>query len=182
MAFVRFAGCSVGCPQCDTDYSVDRRLSPKEIVEEVALIAPMNLRERWVWITGGEPYDRDLHGLISVLRASGFLIAVATSGVHRAIAPVDWVSVAPHDYVLVQRFGAEIKLVEGLNGLKLEQWSNKNPDDTIDFFMRYVQPLAKMDGGKYCEDPDSYARCLDFLKHNPNWSLSRQDHHNWGME
>jgi organic radical activating enzyme len=27
MAFVRLAGCSVGCPQCDTDYSLHERLT-----------------------------------------------------------------------------------------------------------------------------------------------------------
>lgn len=181
MAFVRLAGCSVGCPQCDTDYSVARKLTPADIAKEVAGVTPDSVRDLWVWITGGEPYDRDLHELIKCLRSLGFAIAVATSGVHRAIEPVDWLSVSPHDYELVQRFGAEIKLIEGLNGLDLQQWSDKNPDDTLDFFMRYVQPLAKTNGGRYCEDSDSYARCLDFLKTHPNWSLSRQDHHDWAL-
>mgnify|MGYP001365274456 CR=1 FL=1 len=177
-AFVRLAGCSVGCPQCDTDYAVDRRATAEEIADEVEDVMPPGLREKWCWVTGGEPYDRDLHQLITCFREHGFSIAVATSGVHRVIEPVDWLSVSPHHYTLVQRFGAEIKLCEGLNGLDLDRFVDLNPDDTLDFFMRYVQPLSNKD---FKEDADSYQRCLEFLKHHPNWSLSRQNQHSWGV-
>jgi len=187
MAFVRLAGCSVGCPMCDTDYSVSERLSAELIANEVEKIIPRAARDMWVWITGGEPYDRNLHGLIKWLRIHGFSVAVATSGVHRAIEPVDWLSVSPHGGELIQRFGAEIKLVHKLNGLDLDKWVKDNPDDSIDFMMRYVQPFSEkisdspLPGGTYREDPESLAACLDFLDRNPNWSLSRQDHHCWSL-
>ncbi len=57
MAFVRLAGCSVGCPQCDTDYRVDRRLTPEEILAEVRTVVPPGFKWPWVWLTGGEPTD-----------------------------------------------------------------------------------------------------------------------------
>jgi 7-carboxy-7-deazaguanine synthase len=60
MAFVRLAGCSVGCAQCDTDYRVSRRLTCEEIVEEVRAVVPPAFVWPWVWITGGEPTDHDL--------------------------------------------------------------------------------------------------------------------------
>ena len=41
MTFVRLAGCSVGCPQCDTDYSVAERTSVKDIVERCKALYPM---------------------------------------------------------------------------------------------------------------------------------------------
>ena len=56
MTFVRLAGCSVGCPGCDTDYSVALRLSVAEVVERVQRLA----RRKWVWLTGGEPTDHPL--------------------------------------------------------------------------------------------------------------------------
>ena len=177
MAFSRLSGCSVGCKLCDTDYSFDRRVTAEDLAAEVELVTPAGVRDRWVWTTGGEPYDRDLHELLTWLKRHSFSIAVATSGVHRAIEPVDWLSVSPHGYELKQRFGSELKLCEGLNGLDINKWIDANPDSTTDFFMRYVQPLT-VDG---IEVAESLQRCLDFLKLNPNWSLSRQDHHNWEL-
>lgn len=185
MAFVRLAGCSVGCPQCDTDYSVELKLSAEEIAKGVDEVMPDGLRERWVWITGGEPYDRDLRELLKCFRGHGFSIAVATSGVHRVIEPVDWLSVSPHGGELIQRFGSEIKLVDMLNGMDLAEWVSSNPDDTTDYFIRYVQPLSEkvsdfpMPWGTFREDDKSHHMCREFLKGHPNWSLSRQDHHNW---
>jgi 7-carboxy-7-deazaguanine synthase len=177
MAFVRLAGCSVGCAECDTDYGVDSRVSADGIVARLGDVTPEQSRDRWVWITGGEPTDHDLVPLIRALRASRFSIAVATSGSRRMIPPVDWLSVSPHGNALAQRYGSEIKLVDGLGGLDLEYWNTENPDESNDFMYRYVQPLSI--GG--VESKSSLQRCLDFLRTRPNWSLSRQDHRYWSV-
>lgn len=174
MAFVRLAGCSVGCPQCDTDYRVDSRADESKIVERVVAVTPTS-RDRWAWITGGEPTDHDLVPLLRALRTAGFSTAVATSGLNRLIHPVDWLSVSPHGNPMLQRYGQEIKLVDGLGGLDLEQWHAENSDDTTDFMYRYVQPLSI--GG--VESKSSLERCIAFLSTRPNWSLSRQDHIHW---
>jgi 7-carboxy-7-deazaguanine synthase len=178
MAFVRLAGCSVGCHECDTDYRVDSRATAEEIVDRVIDVMPPGDRDGWVWITGGEPTDHDLRPLLSSLKARGLSTAVATSGVRRFIPPVDWLSVSPHSAareLFQQRYGSELKLVDRLNGLDLEHWAEQNPDDESDFMYRYVQPSSR-DG---VEDPDSLARCLAFLRRRPRWALSRQDHRWW---
>lgn len=180
MTFVRLAGCSVGCAQCDTDYKVDSRATADEIVDMVTEVQPAGDRDAWVWITGGEPTDHDLRPLLRELKVRGFSTALATSGVRRVIAPVDWLSVSPHGAdrgAFLQRYGNEIKIVDGLNGLSLEQWASAWPDADTDFMYRYVQPLSV----DKVEDPASLARCLAFLRHRPRWSLSRQDHHAWGV-
>jgi organic radical activating enzyme len=177
MAFVRLAGCSVGCAECDTDYRVDSRASADDIVMRLGDVTPEQSRDRWVWITGGEPTDHDLVPLLRALRASRFSVAIASSGSRRMIPPVDWLSVSPHGNALVQRYGSEIKLVDGLGGLDLERWHAENPDDSNDFMYRYVQPLS-IDG---VESKSSLQRCLDFLRTRPNWSLSRQDHRHWSV-
>lgn len=176
MAFCRLSGCSVGCPMCDTDYSVSERLEAHELGARVEEAMPPGFRDRWVWITGGEPYDRDIDPLIAEFRSRGMSVAVATSGKHRAIRDVDWLSVSYHGgYPLLQRYGHEMKFVDGLNGLDLEEALAAYPDDETDFFYRYVQPLSV--GG--AEDPESLKRCLRFVEAHPNWSLSRQDHIYW---
>jgi 7-carboxy-7-deazaguanine synthase len=177
MVFIRLAGCSVGCAECDTDYGVYERAEADELVADVMSITPTTSRDRWVWITGGEPTDHDLMPLFRALRAAGYSIALATSGVRRVIPPVDWLSVSPHALGLVQRYGSELKLVDGLGGVDLEQWATANPDSTTDFMLRFVQPLT-IDG---VPSKASLARCLKFLETHPNWSLSEQSHRRWGV-
>ena len=180
MTFVRLAGCSVGCAECDTDYRVDSRATADEIVEMVAAVRPPGDRDGWVWITGGEPTDHDLRPLLGALKSRGYSTAVATSGVRRMIPPVDWMSVSPHSLEparFQQRYGNEIKISDGLNGIDLDAWYAANPDESNDFMYRYVQPLS-IDGK---ESQVSLATCLDFLRRHPRWSLSRQDHKVWGV-
>jgi 7-carboxy-7-deazaguanine synthase len=179
MGFIRLGGCSVGCPQCDTDYSVDRKMTPGEISVECFQKFPHD-RDTWVWITGGEPADHDLRPLLNKMKLMGYSTAVATSGAKRVVPPVDWLSISPHSSdpaKFQQRYGNEIKIVDGLNGLNLDEWSSRW-DREVDFMYRYVQPLARPDG---TEDPESLQRCLAFLKKHPRWALSRQDHKYWGV-
>lgn len=179
MCFVRLAGCSVGCPGCDTNYSVDSRATAGEIAERIESCTPTDAADRWVWLTGGEPADLpQLHQreLLTAISAKGYRIAVATSGVKPFIPPVDWLSVSPHsNEKLAQPYGNEIKLVFGLGELDPFKFLANNPG--IRFMYQYVQPRSV--GNQ--EEEWSLLRCLDFLKDHPNWSLSRQDHHYWGM-
>lgn len=178
MTFIRMAGCSVGCPNCDTDYAKDSEMSAEALAEWADKITPKEQRDRWIWITGGEPTDQNLNPLIKELRTRRFSIALATSGKRRFIPAVDWLSVSPHNLEAVQLYGSEIKLVDGLNGLSLEDWVDAYPDSKTDFMYRYVQPLS-IDN---VESPESLERCLKFLKTNCNWALSRQDHHIWEVQ
>lgn len=170
--FIRLAGCSVGCEECDTDYRKRETLSADQIAERAAAITP-NMIDPWAWITGGEPADHDLMPLLTALKSRRFSTAVATSGQKRVIPPVDWLSVSPHRIDFIQRYGNEIKLVPGLNGLKLSEWEEALK--TTAFMYRYVQPLWKDSQ----EDPDSLEECLAFIKTHPDWALSRQDHKYW---
>lgn len=176
MAFVRLAGCSVGCPSCDTDYKAHSTATAEEIAQRVDDVTPRGNRDRWVWITGGEPADYDLRPLIGALRAKRFSIAVATSGHKRTIPPVDWLSVSPHDpSKWLQTYGNEVKIVPGLNGFSIADFLRDHPDDKTDFMYRYAQPLF-MHGR---EQEESLKECIKFLQTNSNWSLSRQDHRYW---
>ena len=178
MCFVRLAGCSVGCPHCDTDYRKQEIATEEEIAARTDDVTPAAARDRWAWITGGEPTDHNLVPLIGALRARRFSIALATSGHRQVVAPVDWLSVSPHDPAKwVQTSGSEVKIVPGLNGFSIEDFRSARPDEQTDFRYRYVQPLSI---GKQ-ESGESLRTCLEFVTANPNWSLSRQDHHYWGV-
>lgn len=171
MAFLRLAGCSIGCPACDTDYRVAERATLFEIVNRVGEVTPPNARDRWVWITGGEPSDHDIRPLCLALKREGHLVAVATAGERPLTDPVDWLSVSPHRAGrLRQQFGHEIKIVRGLH-----------PDGTFeqlvaeaeagDYWFRYLQPLA---------GPASFD-CVAWVLAHPGWGLSEQRHKAWGL-
>src|SRR5438128_3310028 len=95
MCFVRLAGCSVGCEHCDTDYSKQEMATAEEIAQRADDVTPKKARDRWLWLTGGEPTDHDLMPLIRALPAKRFSIALASSGYRRVIPPVGWLSLSP---------------------------------------------------------------------------------------
>lgn len=172
MVFIRLAGCSVGCKQCDTDYSVSERVDETEIASRV-----MEYGARWIWITGGEPADHDLTPLVQALRKTGKFIAIATSGVRKLPqrwedGGPDWYSVSPHSVdKWTMRYGQEVKLVPGLNGLRLADFDVVA--DGLNFGAFYVQP---------CEGvPSSVSECVDWVNRHPNWRMTVQAHKQWGL-
>lgn len=178
MCFVRLAGCSVGCAHCDTDYRKQTMATEEEIAARADETTPKAARRRWLWLTGGEPTDHDLEPLVRALRARNFSIALASSGHRQVVAEVDWLSISPHDPAKwVQTRGSEMKIVPALNGFSIEDFRRAHPDEKTEFEHRFVQPLSL---GKN-EDPQSLRACLEFVRQNPNWSLSRQDHHYWNV-
>lgn len=174
--FVRLAGCSVGCPQCDTDYRVHERLTAREIRSRVEAVRGS---AEWVWVTGGEPADYDLWSLLEEMRLCG-RVALATSGTKPlggAGCLLDFLSVSPHGTPAGLKLvcGAQINLVPGLNGLRLADW------DTFDasgFVHRYVTPLwIEMRDHSYSNDEE----CIEWVRNHYGWRLGVQAHELWGL-
>lgn len=178
MVFIRLAGCSVGCPLCDTDYRVAERATAAEIADRVRALSGDRGR---VWITGGEPTDHDLWPLLTTLDGGpygiGWWVGLATSG-HRPVEDrwnkrIDWLSISPHDHARWrQRRGDELKVVPGLGAARLDDFA-ADPD-VLRFAHKFAQPL---DGR-----PESVAECAAFVRAHPDWRLGVQAHRfGWGM-
>lgn len=186
-AFLRLSGCSTNCNGCDTDFSKAEFLELAEVVERLRGVMPEGGRDQWVWVTGGEPADLPQPkqaALVKALKGQGWSVCVATSGAKRFVPPVDWLSVSPHTHEaegFLQRYGNEVKLVDGLGGLDVEKWVRRWHSAT-DFLYRYVQPLSIQAPLGYREDSASLQRCLAFLKRNPGYAISQQRHHQWGVQ
>lgn len=177
--FVRFSGCNLNCPFCDTDHFPGKLMSDEEILATIR-----NFSARWVVLTGGEPglkIDRDF---IDKIHQSGKKVAIETNGTSPLPDNIDWVTCSPKigisgtsgtgsdglpiDSVRITH-ADEIKVVD--TGQDLEKYFSL-PCRTEETLM-YLQPC-------YVEDPQqrrlNIERTVSRVLNDPRWTLSLQTH------
>ena len=185
--FLRFAGCNLWsgreqdranaqCRFCDTDFvgtdgeGGGKFAAPEALADQVEATWGDGREQRLVVITGGEPMLQLEGGLIDVLHARGFRIAMETNGTLPAAAGIDWVCVSPKAGTeIVQRSGNELKLVwpqAGIDPAELESWD-------FDHFL--VQPMD-------CAEREAALQAaIGLAMDRPRWRLSLQAHKAAGL-
>ncbi len=94
--FVRFSGCNLRCPWCDTEFSDFTEMSADEIVREaLSLYDIPNERRKMLVLTGGEPSLQVDTPLIDALHAAGFYICIETNGTRPLPDGIDWITCSP---------------------------------------------------------------------------------------
>ncbi len=91
--FVRFAGCNLACPWCDTDTAKRFSLSRDDLLAEVR-----TFRAKSVILTGGEPtIQAGMPELVAALKGAGYWVGVETNGLVAPgwLASVDYVACSP---------------------------------------------------------------------------------------
>lgn len=74
--FVRFSGCNMSCPFCDTDFETRVNCTPEELFGHITQCGPT----RDVVFTGGEPLLQDLTPIIEYLKSAGYRVHLETNG------------------------------------------------------------------------------------------------------
>ena len=168
--FVRFAGCNLSCPWCDTDRQKRFSLSLDALVAEIC-----GHRAKSVILTGGEPtIVPEMPQLIAALKEKGFWIAVETNGTaSRDDVPwldfVDYVACSPK-----AEFPDSIRL-EAADEVRVVASS----EDVVDFCRRIHSRIHATD---YYISPCDRDGNIDFatakavLSQLDGWSLSVQLH------
>ena len=169
--FVRFAGCNLQCPWCDTDVAKRFSLSLDDLVAEVK-----GFRAKSVILTGGEPtIQSGMPELVAKLKADGYWIGVETNGLRTEdwLSFVDYVACSPKiefadRYVPGTALAAadEVRVVA-------------SSEEAVDFCRQIRQRIAATD---YYVSPCDRDGKIDFatakavLARLDGWSLSVQLH------
>ena len=152
--FIRFSGCNLRCPFCDTRHEEGQMMSDAEILAEVCRY-PATM----VILTGGEPslwIDREL---IEQLHQAGKYICIETNGTHPLPEGIDWVTCSPKQGApLVLTRMDEVKVV--YQGQQLESY------EQLPARHYFLQPCS-------CQNTAETVACV--LAH-PRWRLSLQTH------
>ena len=158
--FVRFAGCNLRCPFCDTDFSHSSPMTAGQIAERV--FAFSSHPDTLIVLTGGEPSLQADDALLEVLHKNGQFIAMETNGTHPVPAAVDWITVSPKpDSEVVLTKASEVKVVyTGQTADELKQWQR------IQAAHYFLQPCS-------CSNTE---QVIAFVLAHPEWRLSLQTH------
>ena len=104
--FVRFSGCNLRCPWCDTDFADHTDMTAEQIVAEAqALYDIPNERRKMLVLTGGEPGLQVDKPLLDALHAAGFYICIETNGTRPLPEGIDWITCSPKVERLDTRLG-----------------------------------------------------------------------------
>lgn len=184
--FIRLAGCTVGCPWCDTKHSWPAGShplrSPAELAQEAASAAAAGAA--FVVITGGEPLHHRLDPLDEALRAAtvsadrpaGLPLHLETSGVDALSGRCDWITLSPkrHSPPLLQALAAchELKVVvsekEDLAFAEAMALAAVQARRPVPAPILLLQPLWNSAVGQEL--------AIDYVRQNPRWRLSLQSH------
>jgi len=94
--FVRFSGCNLKCPWCDTEFAEYQEMSAEQIVKEMLDLYDLpNERRKMCVLTGGEPSLQVDKELIDALHQAGFYICIETNGTRPLPDGIDWITCSP---------------------------------------------------------------------------------------
>ena len=165
--FVRFAGCNLACPWCDTDVSCRFSATLDELLKEIS-----GFRAKSVVLTGGEPTLVDaMPELVAALKERGYWIAVETNGTSDAewLQFVDYVACSPKsefpDTVALSR-ADEVRVVASSEDVVGFCRDIRGRIAATDY---YVSPCER--GGEI-----DFATAKSVLSQLDGWSLSVQLH------
>ena len=164
--FIRFSGCNLKCPFCDTDFFAYQEMSVEEIIDAIS-----HYPSHFVVLTGGEPTLQIDRNFVEVLHTYGYEVAIETNGTRRVPDNIDWVTVSPKTAFVGDSGKIAVKECDELKCV----FDNHHPVDDygIQAHYRYLQPC---DTGDPQKNRLINQACYDYILQHPEWHLSLQTH------
>lgn len=163
--FVRFSGCNLRCPFCDTNHAPFTLMTKEEILEKAKEVGGAC---RSVSFCGGEPtlqLDEEL-----LLTFADWFKSIETNGLKKVPQGVDYIVCSPKTKIIEPDNIDELRYVVK-DGDKLPQ-----PCKTAKKY--YLSPC--FDGEE--KNEANIKHCIQLVKDNPKWNLGMQWHKFIGVE
>jgi 7-carboxy-7-deazaguanine synthase len=170
--FVRFSGCNLKCPFCDTQHTEGVKMTTDEIIKEIN-----RYPARHIVLTGGEPsLFIDETFVASIKEKTGKFIAIETNGTHSLPQNIDWITLSPkfefcNDANLAITECNELKVVFRNQDLSIY--------DNIKAAHRFLQPC---DCGNPNINKSIQKKAVQYCLEHPEWRLSLQTHKLLGIQ
>lgn len=161
--FIRFSGCNLHCPFCDTKHEEGVMMTDEEILEKI------NFGSNMVVLTGGEPSLFIDEQFIRKLNNLGKYVCIETNGTHELPKGKFFVTLSPK-FEFVSK--AELK-VKRASELKVV-WNGKNnmyKYSDIVAKHRFIQPCDMQDKEKNAQ---IMQEVVEYVKEHPEWRVSVQ--------
>lgn len=160
--FLRFSGCNMQCPFCDTRHEEGTEMSEEDIVKAIG-----RYPARHIVITGGEPTMQLNARLTGLLKETGCFIQIETNGSLplKDGVRVDWTTCSPKGNTVRIQHIDELKLlfipeyIRKYEGIRAERYC--------------LQPL---DSGDAEKNERNLRATIEHVLANPKWRLSLQTH------
>ena len=161
--FVRFSGCNLNCPWCDTDHSHAEEMTRDELEDAVrGLLAGHD--GAILVLTGGEP-ALQLHDDEPLFQGFASRICIETNGTLPIPGWIDWVTVSPKNELSpIVPDPDELKFVFEPEHIPYYLSMEEERCE------KSIQPLAREDG------TTNLAEALEFVLAHPRFKLSVQLH------
>lgn len=162
--FIRFSGCNIRCPFCDTVHHDGAFMADEEIINEVEKY-PTDL----VVVTGGEPTMQLTEEFVEKLHELGKKVCIETNGTREVSRNIDFITLSPKfEFVkkaeCILTYCDELKVVyNGRNDMSLY--------DDIVANHYFLQPC---DMGNEEENKRIMEATVAYCLEHPKWRISLQ--------
>lgn len=161
--FIRFSGCNLHCPFCDTKHEEGVMMTDEEILEKI------NFGSNMVILTGGEPTLFIDEQFIRKLNNLGKYVCIETNGTHELPKGKFFVTLSPK-FEFVSKAELKIKRASELKVV----WNGENnmyKYSDIVAKHRFIQPCDTQDKEKNAQ---IMQEVVEYVKEHPEWRVSVQ--------
>lgn len=174
--FIRLSKCNLNCWFCDTEFESGEPYTLKQLREEIGQYPCKNI----IW-TGGEPALQLTEKIVGFFKQSGYYQAIETNGTKPVPQNLDFVTCSPKQVTSAQ---LKRNFPDGVSEMKciFDGAVEFSIDELPAASHYYLSPVFLGKEKERMElDTNILNDCIDFIKTNPGWQLSIQQHKIWNI-